>query len=213
MSIILPNQIDSSTSNTPAITLDNVEELKAVKLNSESFFAILSSLERYDNYMISGTVQLLNGSGESASYTITQSHTKGYTRTTVLPAGMANPTNYLFFKDKVYTWKTGSTQYETYSDRFMTPDQTVFIPPYSTVDAIEQVDVQVYNTLQCLVFSTVHPVTKYLYQYYVSTEYGVLLSARIQKGATTIYLFEATNVNFNEQDPSLFYLPDGTLPA
>ena len=211
--IILPSQIDPNTGNVPAITLDNVEQLKAVMLDSENFFDVLHALERYENYLIAGTVQLLDSSGASASYTISQSHSKDYTRATVLPAGMTSPTNYLFYKEKVYTWKTGSMQYETYSDRFMTPDQTVFIPPYSTVDTIEKVDIQSFNNLQCLVFSTINPVTKYLYQYYVSTEYGVLLSARIQKGSSTIYLFEATDVNFNEQDSSLFLLPDGTRPT
>ena len=212
INIVLPNQLKELPEQSTAINLDDVDTLKTVMIDTDNFFEVLTSLEKYQNYSITGNVKLYGTAGDSANYIITQSRMNEYEKTTILRNSSAEETHYLYIKDRCFIWKSSSNQYTEQSTAFMTSDQSVMIPPYDKVSTVQDIEICDYNNEQCLAFTTVSPITQYECRYYISTVYGILLSASIQKDGVKIYQFDATELKINLINVETFKLPDGTIP-
>jgi|GEM_PF-5848192 len=212
INIILPNQINDLPQQSTAISLHDVENLKAVMIDSNNFFAVLASLEKYQNYSITGNVKLYGTTGDNAAYTITQSKMNEADKTTIKKSGSFEETHYLYTQNHCFTWKSSSKQVTEQSADFLTADQSVMIPPYDKVSTVTNIELMDYNNEQCLAFTTINPVTNYECRYYISTIYGILLSASIQKDSNMIYQFNATEIKINLITAETFKFPDGIIP-
>ena len=210
--VVLPDasaaQDDPSGSGSPS------ELYQQVAVSPQTAPGVVATLARPDSYYRELTVETLWEGGSSA--TQVQVWTDGgWTHSRqVRPSGVIR--HDLTGEDMLYYWYEGSARYETAPADERSSDLAQHIPTYETVVDLppEEITAAGYvlrGELLCIFVEVQPEDSPLVYQYWVSVDSGLLVSAETLEEGTVVYRMTAyAPVQSPCPTDAQFQLPDGT---
>ena len=211
--LVLPDssasQGDPSGSGSPS------EQYQQVSVNPRTAPAVVATLARPDSYYRELTVETF-WAGGSSSVQVQVWADGGWSHSRqVRPSGVIR--HDLTGEDTLYYWYEGSSRYETAPADERSSDLAQHIPTYETVVDLppEEITAAGYvlrGELPCIFVEVQPEDSPLVYQYWVSVDSGLLVSAETLEDGELVYRMTAYSpVQAPCPADAQFRLPDGTV--
>lgn len=210
--VVLPDP--STAQDDPAGSGSPSQQYQQVSVNPKTAPAVVATLARPDSYYRELTVETFWTGGSSTTQVQVWAD-GGWTHSRqIRPSGVIR--HDLTGEDTLYYWYEGSARYETAPADERSSDLAQHIPTYETVVDLspEEITAAGYETrgeLPCIFVEVQPEGSPLVYQYWVSVDSGLLVSAETLEDGELVYRMTAYSpVQAPCPADAQFQLPDGT---
>lgn len=208
---------DAADSKDPADQASGGVEGIPVEIGPQTVQSVVDSLERYESYSRTMTVEYFDGEGRSLGTATAQVWADGgWTRSSVTLASGAVEHS-IVGEDTLWLWYDEGKNLYTGPASERVGDLTQRLPTYEDVlaldkDCITQAGYVERGGLPCVYVEAVFPLLGYVERYWVSEASGLLMAAETEKDGVVVYSMTSNEVVSPLGDaPGAFELPDGTV--
>ena len=210
--VILPDS--SAAQDDPSGSVSPSDQYQQVSVTPRTAPAVVATLARPDSYYRELTVETFWAEGSSSTQVQVWAD-GGWTHSRqIRPSGVIR--HDLTGEDTLYYWYEGSSLYETAPADERSSDLAQHIPTYETVvelppEEITAAGYELRGEMPCI-FVEVQPAgSPLVYQYWVSMDSGLLVSAETLENGELVYRMTAYSpVQTPCPTDAQFQLPDGT---
>ncbi|MDP4109256.1 MAG: hypothetical protein Q8878_04430 [Bacillota bacterium] len=212
--IALPSGNTDSPSGNGEKEEASVQKIEITKENAAS---VIASMARPKSCSFNSKVSIFSDTG---SLTFTNNHyiKNGYAKTVQNSESGAVSKNIITGGGMIFIWRPGSGDARYYSGRLgeSTPDSEQMIPTYEDIvklpsSAIIEANYAKYGDYNCIYVKAKNPVLKYIDEYWVSLDYGLLIHSVTTSGSRKIYEMDVDEIRTEEVGDSVFLLPNNKL--
>ena len=210
--VVLPDS--SAVPGDPAGSGSSWEQDQPVSVTPETAPAVVATLARPDSYYRELTVATFWEGGSSTTQVQVWAD-GGWTHSRqVRPSGVIR--HDLTGADTLYYWYEGSARYETAPADERSSDLAQHIPTYETVTSLSPREItaagyELRGDLPCIFVEVQPEDSRLVYQYWISVDSGLLVSAEtLEDGALAYRMTAYAPVQAPCPADAQFQLPDGT---
>ena len=210
--VVLPDS--SAVPGDPAGSGSSWEQDQPVSVTPETAPAVVATLARPDSYYRELTVETFWEGGSSTTQVQVWAD-GGWTHSRqVRPSGVIR--HDLTGADTLYYWYEGSARYETAPADERSSDLAQHIPTYETVTSLSPREItaagyELRGDLPCIFVEVQPEDSRLVYQYWISVDSGLLVSAEtLEDGALAYRMTAYAPVQAPCPADAQFQLPDGT---
>ena len=137
----------------------------------------------------------------------------------ISPNGQTSLTHYVYTKDSVFVWRTGSRTYYKGALGSFEPDDAQMMMSYEDIlsasdDSIITAQLTTHDGISCIYAEIKDPYTGYTEEYWISYTTGLLVYGKtLDEAGNTIYTINSAHTDISAQSLETFRLPNGDLPT
>lgn len=188
----------------------------AVKVTPQTVQRLVASLERYESYSRTVTVEYFDRGRSLGAISAQVWADAGWVRTD-LTLGSGVMEHSVVGDGRLWLWYGGEDRVYSGPAEDMTADLMQRLPTYETVlaldkDSITAAEYESWGGQPCVYVEARTPALGYLERYWISENSGLLMAAEMEKDGELIYAMSSQEVvSPLDHTGQIFVLPDGTV--